>query len=103
MRDGTSSGVAKQRRGVLGRDDVEADLARELEPREVGQARQHVYAPAEALRSARCGANPHVQRRARAEVAREAPEAVVQQRCAARPLALEVRPRAPRGELELER
>src|SRR5439155_6688785 len=59
--------------------------------------------PAEALRSARRGADPHVQRRACAEVAREPPEAVVQQRYAARPLALEARPWAPRRELELER
>src|SRR2546422_5970368 len=53
-------GVAKQRRRVLGCDDVEADLARELQPREVREAAQQVHAPAETLAPPRARSDPHV-------------------------------------------
>ncbi len=89
--------------GLLGRDDAEVDPRAELEAGQVRQPRQHVDAPAEVVGAARRGADPEVQRRARAEPPAQPAEHVVQQRGAERPLVLEARARAPRGDHELER
>ena len=57
------------------------------------EPRQDVDPPAEVLGAARRGAHPQVQRRARAEPARQAPQRVVQHRGAGRAVVLEARPR----------